>query len=521
MMGSTMRFLLGFVLFLTSAGLHADDRPVREKVRDVERHMKSIIDDAEPSIVSIVVSQSNKYTAINPLTPWKLGAYASQPEVRNGAAFDAKLDLTDPNNAADLPFGTGVVLDIDGLILTTYHLIDGARKIYVRASNGRGSYADIHAADARSDLAVLKLQTPIEGLKRMRLANGRISTGPNGEKPTIHRGMWVVSLGHPAGSGLVDGIPAASWGILSAVRRRSIIGTDLDSRSKPLTQLSALLQTDARLTLGSSGSALLNLDGEMIGLAVPNVAVTGAETAGGFAIPMDINFRRIVDVLKQGKEVEYGFLGVSFAPTRPNQNNLLENGLVIDSVGPGTPAAEAGLQGGNRQRFAVPRGFDGTGDRIVAIDGNPLKDIDDLYLYIGAALSGNDVVMSVNRAGRVSPFTVRLTKFTHEWPYIASNRPEPVFGMRVEWSSIHQKLAGGRQLPAGVAVREIIPDSPVATKLKAFDPDLKGSWMVVAVNGDTPFKPDDFYKLCDKKTSLTLRMINLSEPDRTRTIVLP
>jgi serine protease Do len=511
-------------LFLCLTGLSADDRPVREKVRDVERHMKSIIDDAEPSVVAIAVSHNPRYPGrIDPAHPGQLGGYsAPMSDFRGGGGravgFDPKLDLADVNNLTDHPFGTGVVIDIDGLILTNYHLIDGARKIYVRTSTGQGSYADIHAADARSDLAVLKLLNPIMGLKAMKIASGRISTGPQGEKPTISRGMWVVSLGHPRGVGFADGAASASWGILSNVRRRGMIGTEGDGRNKPISQLSMLLQTDARLTLGSSGSPLLNLDGEMIGLSVPSAAITGAETAGGFAIPMDINFRRIVERLKQGKEVEYGFLGVSFNPQRGAANQLLENGLMISDVGAGTPAADAGLVGSGS-----PRNFTGSGDAILAVDGNVLRDMDDLYLYVGSALAGNTVKLNVLRTntGQKRLVDVKLAKFSHEFPFIASNRPEPVFGLRVDWSSVHQKVQGGAVLPPCVAVREIEPNSPAAKRLKSFDPDLKGAWVILNVDGQTVAKPDDFLKATAQKTSLTFRMVNLAEPNAGRTIVLP
>ena len=203
----------------------ADDRPAREKVRDVERHLRQVIDDAEASVVAISVSRSARYPGrIDPANPGRLGDHVAPVGV-GGGAFDTKLDLSDLGNVADHPFGTGVVLDADGLILTNYHLIDGARKIYVRGPRGLGSYANIHAADARSDLAVLKLLRPLADLKPMTIAEGRIATGPAGDKPNIARGMWVVALGHADAAGFPDGVPGASWGILSAVRRRAAIGS--------------------------------------------------------------------------------------------------------------------------------------------------------------------------------------------------------------------------------------------------------------------------------------------------------
>src|SRR5262249_6527951 len=99
-----------------------------------------------------------------------------------------------------------------------------------------------------------------------------------------------------------------------------------------------LLQTDARLNLGSSGGALIDMNGELIGLTTATAALTGSETAGGFAVPMDASMRRIVDVLRRGQEVEYGFLGVGLNPVKP------EEGLRLSEIVPNSPASRVGLE---------------------------------------------------------------------------------------------------------------------------------------------------------------------------------
>ena len=513
-----------FTLTLAVAALRADDRPAREKARDLERHLRQVIDDAEASVVAVSVSHSPRYAGrIDPANPGKLGEFLNPrlgggPGFDRGAGFDAKLDLADLANVADHPFGTGVVLDADGLILTNYHLVEGARKIYVRGPGGRGQYADIHAADARSDLAVLKLLRPLADLRPMPIAPVRVATGPNGEKPTVARGMWVIALGHPAAAGFADGVPSASWGILSGVRRRALVGSAESASSKPLSQLSALLQTDARLTLGSSGSPLLNLDGEMIGLSTPAAAVTGAETAGGFAVPMDQNFRRIVATLKEGREVEYGFLGVSLAQPAPGAR-LLDNGLPIIGVSPGSPAERAGLAGG----FPGRRGMgEVAGDSILAVDGQPLREQDDLFLLVGAALAGNPVRLTVlGPQGQRRTVDVPLTKSPYEVPFIASVRPPAVHGLRVDWGSAATMKIPGVALPECVSVREIEPNGAAARKLREFDTDLKGTWLVLSVDNQTAATPARFAALAAGKRSVTLRMRNLAEPDRDRDVTLP
>jgi serine protease Do len=428
-----------------------------------------------------------------------------------------KLDLSDPHNIPDNEYGSGVVLDESGLILTTYHLIEGATKIYVRTAGGKGSYADVHAADARSDLAVLKLLHPPAGLRAVKFADVRVGPGPNGEKPTVARGEWVISLGHPLAAGFADGTPSASWGILSNVRRRAPGPGQEEQRNRPLYRHSILLQTDARVTLGCSGAALLNMDGELIGLTTPMAAVMGAETAGGFALPFDRNYRRIVEVLRAGREVEYGFLGVSVLATVAN--GPLDGGLRINHVSPGTPAALAGLAGGDD-------GARGGADYILSIDGHPVREQDDLFLYISAALAGTKIKLEVaKRGGPAREVTVTLAKYAHGLPWVASVRPPAVFGLRVDYSSLllqQDRRAAEQGMPEpGVLVRDVEPGSPAAKKFKPLGDDPR-RWLVTHVNGKPVRTPDEFYRAAGRRP-VKLRLLdpNPTARDREQTLQLP
>src|SRR5262249_42894439 len=159
----------------------------------------------------------------------------------------------------------------------------------------------------RSDLAVLKLQERLPDLKPIKLGDGGAA----------RKGQFILSLANPFAAGFRDGSPSASWGILSNVRRRMPGGlTEVERNRLQLQQFGNLFQLDARLNLGCSGGAVLNLDGELIGLSTAQAALSGVETPGGFALPLDAGVRRILEVLKRGEEVEYGFLGVEFDTDR-------------------------------------------------------------------------------------------------------------------------------------------------------------------------------------------------------------
>ncbi len=437
----------------------------------LERTMQKVIRDLEPCVACILVSRSDAYERYgqgpSAAEPGKLGAFSplhlelppslSQDERE---AVRKKLDLSDPGHVPEA-FGSGVVIGAKGLILTNYHVVRGATKVFVRLPGDRGGYADIHAADPRSDLAVLRLLQVKPPLKVMlRSAGGQ-----------VERGQFVLSLAHPFAAGFRDGQPSASWGIISNIRRRAPGQTREDERAKSLHQFGTLLQTDARLHLGCSGGALVNLKGEMIGLSTATAAIQGGETPGGFAVPMDAAMQRIVDVLARGEEVEYGFLGVGF--DRPPRGDGVELGYVT----PGSPAERDGrLQ---------PR------DVILAVNGKPVRDSDDLFLFLGSELAGTKVSIDVRRGhGRKETVAVTLGKFWVPGPRIVSSLgARPFFrGLRVDDTSVLAQQSPRRlRIPAGVLVGEVKANTPSATA------QLKPGEVISHVNGRPVTSPAEFY----------------------------
>ena len=152
--------------------------------------------------------------------------------------------------------------------------------------------------------------------------------------------------------------------------------SEMERSKVTLHHYGTLLQTDAKTTSSCSGGALLDLDGKVIGLTTALAGVR-SDTPGGFAIPFDANTQRIVEVLKRGEEVEYGFLGVVLNPPLHPQRF---GGVPLGRISPGSPAALAGLQ---------------ANDQIVKINGNLVRDNDDLFLYIGMALAGSTARIEV------------------------------------------------------------------------------------------------------------------------------
>ena len=143
-----------------------------------------------------------------------------------------------------------------------------------------------------------------------------------GNADELKKGQIVISLGNPYAIAR-DGQPSAAWGIVANLQRKApATPSEADPTGRPtLHHYGTLIQTDAKLNLGTSGGPLLNLKGEMVGLSVALAAAAGYEAAGGYAIPVDATFRRAVETLKRGREVEYGFLGIQ--PTNLQQQEVL------------------------------------------------------------------------------------------------------------------------------------------------------------------------------------------------------
>jgi serine protease Do len=476
---------LVFVVF-SFAGRAEDVPPHRADVLALQELIQKTIEQAEPSVACILVSRSDEYKRFNAAPPdeesGKLGRFDGSPYTRlygpHNADKEAEarrllvkttLDLSDPDVIPE-SFGSGVVIDAEsGLVLTMAHVIHDATKIYVRLPGGRGSWADVHAADPRSDLAVLRLLDPPPDLKAIKRGDGS----------HLRKGQFVLCLANPFAAGFRDGSPSASWGIISNLQRRvSGVTSEMERPGvKPtLHHYGTMIQTDVRIALGCSGGALLNLDGELIGLTTAQAALTGSESPGGYAVPLDAPMTRIIEVLSRGEEVEYGFLGVGFDNMEGRKEQ--DAGVLLMRVEEGSPAERAGLT---------------AGERITAINGNPIRDNDDLYLQIGLCLAGGTArVEATSREGRSRTVLVKMAKSYTPGKAIASHRPAPRGGMRVDYPSILGQRLGLQRIPSGVAIREIVPGG-AADKAR-----LKVDNVVTQVGGRPVKTPAEFYDAMTK-----------------------
>jgi S1-C subfamily serine protease len=430
------------IVLLSWASARADDSPRLADVTAIQSAMQKAIERAEPSIACILVTRGKDKREFAPEKPNFV------PEI----------------------YGSGVVIDSAGLILTNEHVVHGATGIYVRLPGEKMmSYASIYASDQRSDLAVLQLDSKLPGLKPI----------PLGQGEKLRKGQFVLSLANPFAAGFRDGSPSASWGIVSNLRRRAPLLSRKDQElpsDVPLSQFATLIQTDARLNLGCSGGALIDLDGKLVGLTTALAALNGSETPGGFAMPIDHGVRGIIEKLRHGEEAEYGFLGVQF----PRETSYSGPGVMIAQLVPGGPAENSGMR------------IDRYGCVILSIDDIPSRDRNELSFLISSRPPGTPVkVESRPINGGVSEFS-RVTLGKMYMPpdrYLASKRLPAIGGMRVDYASTlaHLFAPDGRAIPRGVAVRE------VEQKSAADRAGLTVDSIITQVNGRNVETPADFY----------------------------
>ena len=267
--------------------------------------------------------------------------------------------------------GSGVVLEANGLLVTNEHVVAGAQEVRVVFADGRIYQAEVIGADALTDVALLRIEAT--GLVPVEL----------GTASGLEIGDTAIAVGSPLGLG---GGPSVTVGVVSAFERRVRTGID--------EELYGMLQTDAPITRGSSGGALVDDRGRLIGITTAiGISDVGAEGLG-FAIPIEM-VNRIVEDLRDDGAVEHAFLGitgVTYFEEQPDGSQM-PAGAVIGSVEPGSAAEEAGLE---------------PGDVILSFDGTDLVTMEQLVVGIRLYRVGDTTDVDILRDGARRTVTVTL-----------------------------------------------------------------------------------------------------------------
>ena len=285
--------------------------------------------------------------------------------------------------------GSGFVVDDDGTILTNAHVVEGSDEVTVsfEDDNGNPVDAEVKGRDPDTDLAVLKIDPDeLDGVVPI----------PLGDSSDAQVGDPVIAIGNPFGF-----TRTVTTGIVSAVQRRIDAPNDFS--------IGDVIQTDASINPGNSGGPLLDAQGRAIGINA-QIATGGSEGSVGigFAIPVN-TARELLPQLKEGGEIQRGYLGVTAADVNGQVAEELdlpvEQGALIQELERGGPADRAGLRAGSRPTSG---GLADGGDLIVAVDGTKIESSTDLVAAIEQLRPGDSVDVEYYRGDDKRTATVKL-----------------------------------------------------------------------------------------------------------------
>src|SRR5690242_10370111 len=401
---------LGLALLLACPALADPPRAVPSSMPQVQLTFAPIVKRVAPAVVN-VYARTVVQAPTNPIFSDPMFAQLfGNPQMRQ---------------RVQQSLGSGVIVRADGVILTNNHVVQGGSDIVVALADKREFKAKVLLADARTDLAVLKIDTHGESL----------ATVPFADSDKIQVGDLVLAVGDPFGVG-----QTVTMGIVSALARTQVGATDYQF----------FIQTDAAINPGNSGGALVTTDGRLAGINTSILSRTGESIGIGFAIPANLARRVLEGALGGG--IKLAWIGAEGQPVTAaiaaSLGIAVPNGVLLRSVFPGGPAAQAGLK---------------TGDVIFTVDGQPVNDMQSLNYRIATHKVGDVVKMHVHLAKQASDVSVTLA-------LPPENPPRDL------------QTIGGRNPLTGAQVENLSPAT--ATELQM--PLMAKGVAIVAVTAGTP-----------------------------------
>ena len=384
----------------------------------------------QPAVVFVTVEKPVAAAARMPRPPWL-----------DRAPFERFFERMPSTPDPRVQVGSGFFVDGDGHIVTSDHVVADASEVTVTLHDGTRHEARVVGRDARTDLAVLKIDDA--------LPSSWLAFGDDGEARV---GDWVVAIGNPFGFG-----GTVTAGILSARGRDIRAGGYGD-----------FLQVDAPINRGSSGGPLFDTRGRVIGVNAAIYAPAGGNVGIGFAVPASVAAPVVADLIEEGK-VSRGWLGVTLQALTPEIAESLGmeevSGVLVNDVAPDSPAARAGMR---------------RADVVTAVGGRAMENGKALAREIGTMEPGNEVVVTVVRAGEPLEIAVKLGG----WPDAGGSEavseapaPAPAAGPRL---GVYLENRDGKLVIASVR-----PDTPAAAaRLRRGDVLISVDNVPVAANAD-------------------------------------
>ena len=403
--------------------------------------------EAKPAVVNI----SSKFNAESATPQFK-----GQPDERSMEDFFKRFFDEAPQQRRPVRAGgSGFIVNANGFIITNNHVVENAANIQVKLGDGRELPAKVVGRDAKTDLALLKVD-----------ATG-LPVIPLGDSTALQVGEPVMAIGNPFGLE-----QTVTTGIVSATGR--VIG------SGPYDNF---IQTDASINPGNSGGPLINARGEVIGINTAIFSRGGGSVGIGFAVPSSLAKTVITQLADHGK-VERGWLGVSIQPlTKDLAKNFKRdntNGALVSSVIEGSPADKAGLK---------------AGDVIVEFNGKKVAKATELPSLVADLTVGRDVPMVVVRDGSEMRLNARIARLEDETPAkVADAQEKGQLGLSVQPITPPVARELGLKVKEGVLVRDVVEGG------RAAEAGIRPGDVIVEINRQPVRTVEDLQVRVDKQT---------------------
>lgn len=374
--------------------------------------------------------------------------------------------------------GSGVIISADGYIISNNHVVAGANKLEVVLSNKKSYTATLVGADPNTDIALLKIEE--KGLPFLDFANS----------DNVEVGQWVLAVGNPMGLN-----STVTAGIISAKSRG--IGI-LGSQGRASNPIESFLQTDAAINPGNSGGALVNINGDLIGINSAISSTNGYYQGYGFAVPSNLAKKVIEDIKKYGM-VQRGFLGVTSLDLSDDQQVAIYNqdkktnlktgsGIYVTSVMDHSGAADAGLK---------------VGDIITKVDNTPITDFADLSMAVGSKRPGDKVSVTYQRNGRENTTTATLKD--QKGGTSTRTKADLTVGEKIgaEFQPLSDKFKTDYGLNSGVVAKNVVDGGILASK------GIQENYIITEINGKPVNSQADVEKILkDYKGNVQVRFVD-------------
>jgi S1-C subfamily serine protease len=464
-------------------------------VAALEGTLESIYTRVNPSVVNVQVGQAAE--AGSPAIPDVPGSPFQFPAPQG------------PQPQQGL--GSGFVWDTEGHIVTNNHVVDGADRIRVTLYDGTTVPATLVGADPDSDLAVVQVDLPADQLQPVQVA----------DSTQVKVGELVVAIGNPFG---LEG--TMTLGIVSALGRS--LPTESAIAQGPTYTIPDVIQTDAPINPGNSGGVLVDDQGWVIGVTAAIESPVRANAGIGFAIPSAI-VQKVVPVLIQDGRYDHPYIGISGTSLTPELAGAMDlesgqRGVLVVDLTAGSPAEEAGLRGSDRQVDVEGQQVSVGGDVIVAIDGETVKEFDDLVTYLARHTKvGQTITLTILRDGNEQ--TVDLTLAARPTSETVQAPPQRqatggaylgIVGLTVTPAIVEEMNLS--MDPQGVLVQEVQQDSA------ADEAGLRGSDRSVTLDGQEILVGGDIIVALDGQPVTSLENLRAAlqqyEPGQRATLTL-